>query len=131
VNRGCGRATGNDEAGFYVGDSPQADTVVRDDQAYGNQFGIFIRHARHVLVTDNHVSGNCQGILVLDDGQPGGAGNATIVDNSARVSSAPGAGKAQLEATGLNVQACVRLALRPVRWGTRGFDTGSGTGRKR
>ncbi len=75
-------AIGNDEAGFYVGDSPQADTVVRDDQAYGNQFGIFIRHARHVLVTDNHVSGNCQGILVLDDGQPGGAGNATIVDNS-------------------------------------------------
>ena len=61
----------SDEAGFYVGDSPQADTVVRDDQAYGNQFGIFIRHARHVLVTDNHVSGNCQGILVLDDGQSG------------------------------------------------------------
>jgi nitrous oxidase accessory protein NosD len=75
-------AIGNDEAGFYVGDSPQADTVVRDNQAYGNQFGIFIRHARHVLVTDNHVSGNCQGILVLDDGQPGGAGNATILDNS-------------------------------------------------
>lgn len=74
-------AIGNDEAGFYVGDSPDADTVVRDDQAYGNQFGIFIRHARHVLVEDNQVSGNCQGILVLDDGQPGGAGNAAIVDN--------------------------------------------------
>ena len=75
-------AIGNDEAGFYVGDSPQADTVVRNDQAYGNQFGIFIRHARHVLVVDNRVSGNCQGILVLDDGQPGGAGNAVIVDNN-------------------------------------------------
>jgi nitrous oxidase accessory protein NosD len=74
-------AIGNDEAGFYVGDSPQADTVVRDDQAYGNQFGIFIRHARHVLVTDNYVSGNCQGILVLDDGQAGGAGNANIFHN--------------------------------------------------
>ena len=74
-------AIGNDEAGFYVGDSPQADTVVRDDQAYGNQFGIFIRHARHVLVTDNYVSGNCEGILVLDDGQAGGAGNANIFHN--------------------------------------------------
>ena len=74
-------AIGNDEAGFYVGDSPQADTVVRDDQAYGNQFGIFIRHARHVLVTDNYVSGNCQGILVLDDGQARGAGNANIFHN--------------------------------------------------
>ena len=43
-------AIGNDEAGFYVGDSPHADTVVRNDRAFGNQFGIFIRHARHVLV---------------------------------------------------------------------------------
>jgi hypothetical protein len=76
-------ATGSGEAGFYVGDSPDARTVVRNDQAYGNQFGIFVRHARYVLVTGNLVSGNCQGILVLDDGQPGGAGNATVVYNSA------------------------------------------------
>ena len=75
-------AIGNHEAGFYVGDSPDADTVVRDDRAIGNQFGIFIRHARQVLVMDNRVTRNCQGILVLDDGQPGGAGNATIRDNS-------------------------------------------------
>ena len=74
-------AIGNDEAGFYVGDSPHADTVVRNDRAFGNQFGIFIRHARHVLVTGNVVSGNCQGILVLDDGQRGGAGNAVIRHN--------------------------------------------------
>jgi len=75
-------AIGNHEAGFYVGDSPDADTVVRDDQAYGNLFGVFIRHARHVLVQDNRLSGNCQGILVLDDGQRGGAGNAAITHNS-------------------------------------------------
>ncbi len=74
-------AIGNAEAGFYVGDSPDADTVVRDDQAFGNQFGIFVRHAREVLVTDNFVSGNCQGIMILDDGQPGGAGRVTIVGN--------------------------------------------------
>ena len=74
-------AIGNEEAGFYVGDSPHADTVVRDDQAYGNQFGIFVRHARHVLVTDDFVSGNCQGIMILDDGQSGGAGNVTVLDN--------------------------------------------------
>ena len=76
-------AIGNDEAGFYVGDSPDADTVVRDDQAFGNQLGIFVRHAHQVLVTDNLVSGNCQGILVLDDGQPGGAGQVTITYNRA------------------------------------------------
>lgn len=75
-------ATGSNEAGFYVGDSPHADTVVRDNKAYGNALGIFIRHARHILVKDNRVSGNCQGILVLDDGQPGGAGNTGVVHNS-------------------------------------------------
>jgi Periplasmic copper-binding protein (NosD) len=75
-------ATGSGEAGFYVGDSPHADTVVRDDRASGNLFGIFIRHARHILVKDNQLSGNCQGIIVLDDGQPGGAGNTAIVRNS-------------------------------------------------
>jgi Right handed beta helix region len=75
-------AVGNDEAGFYVGDSPLADTVVRDDIAVGNQFGIFVRHARYVTVSHNQVHGNCQGIMVLDDGQPGGAGNAWIAHNS-------------------------------------------------
>lgn len=74
-------AIGNHEAGFYVGDSPDADTVVRDDRAIGNQFGIFVRHAREVLVAHNYVAKNCQGILVLDDGQPGGAGNTLITHN--------------------------------------------------
>src|SRR5215469_8427468 len=53
-------AVGNHEAGFYVGDSPDADTVVRDDRAVGNQLGIFIRHAREVMVSRNYVAGNCQ-----------------------------------------------------------------------
>ena len=76
-------AVGNHEAGFYVGDSPHADTVVRDNVAVGNQFGIFVRHARHVLVFHNLAVRNCQGILVLDDGQKGGAGNAAILHNVA------------------------------------------------
>jgi hypothetical protein len=76
-------AVGNHEAGFYVGDSPDADTVVRDNVSIGNQFGIFIRHARGVTVFHNLATKNCQGILVLDDGQKGGAGNAVIVRNVA------------------------------------------------
>jgi Right handed beta helix region len=74
-------AVGNHEAGFYVGDSPHADTVVRDNVAVGNQFGIFVRHARGVTVSHNLATRNCQGILVLDDGQKGGAGNAAILRN--------------------------------------------------
>ena len=75
-------AIGNEEAGFYVGDSPNAATVVRDNVAKGNALGIFIRHARGVTVMNNRATGNCQGVLVLDDGQPGGAGNAVIQNNS-------------------------------------------------
>ena len=73
---------GNDEAGFYVGDSPDAATVVRNNITIGNQFGIFVRHARGVQVLNNTAIGNCQGILVLDDGQVGGAGNAVIRGNT-------------------------------------------------
>jgi hypothetical protein len=76
-------AVGNHEAGFYVGDSPDADTVVRDNVTIGNQFGIFIRHARGVAVFHNLAIKNCEGILVLDDGQKGGAGNAAIFRNVA------------------------------------------------
>jgi parallel beta helix pectate lyase-like protein len=75
-------AIGNSEAGFYVGDSPNAAAVVRDDVATGNALGIFVRHARGVTVMHNRSTGNCQGILVLDDGQPGGAGNAVVQSNS-------------------------------------------------
>jgi len=74
-------AVGNHEAGFYVGDSPDAATVVRDNRATGNQLGVFVRHARGVLVTRNRVTRNCQGILVLDDGQRGGAGNTVVRRN--------------------------------------------------
>ena len=76
-------AVGNHEAGFYVGDSPHADTVVRDNVSIGNQFGIFVRHARGVAVFHNLAIKNCEGILVLDDGQKGGAGNAAIFRNVA------------------------------------------------
>src|SRR5713226_1766464 len=54
------RAVGNHEAGIYVGDSPDADALVRDDRAVGNTLGIFIRHARGVAVIGNTVTRNCQ-----------------------------------------------------------------------
>jgi hypothetical protein len=76
------RAWGSAEAGFYIGDSPNADTVVKHNESWGNDLGIFVRHARGVTVQDNDVHGNCFGILVLMDGQPGGAGNETIRENS-------------------------------------------------
>jgi Right handed beta helix region len=73
---------GNSEAGLYVGDSPNAAAVVRDNVTRDNALGIFVRHARGVTVVNNRATGNCQGVLVLDDGEPGGAGNAVIQNNS-------------------------------------------------
>jgi parallel beta-helix repeat protein len=74
--------SGNHEAGLYIGDSPDADTVVRDNRSQGNGYGVFVRHSHQVLVTDNEVSGNCLGVFVLDDGQPGGAGNVRVTNNN-------------------------------------------------
>jgi Right handed beta helix region len=75
-------ATGNNEAGFYIGDSPHADTVLHNDRSWNNEFGVLIRHAHGVVVTDSVLRGNCQGLAVLDDGLAGGAGNVVIAHNS-------------------------------------------------
>jgi len=74
-------ASGSEEAGVYVGDSPNAQAIVRGNTVSGNQFGIFIRHARHVEVAYNTADGNCEGILVFDDGEKGGAGNVNVHNN--------------------------------------------------
>jgi parallel beta-helix repeat protein len=74
-------ATGSEEAGIYVGDSANANAVVEGNDVSDNQLGIFIRHTRKVEVAYNHAQGNCEGVLVLDDGQPGGAGNINIHNN--------------------------------------------------
>jgi len=74
-------ARNNDEAGLYVGDTAHAHAVVFDNVSTGNQFGLFVRHTRFVKVFGNTLQGNCQGMLILDDGQAGGAGNVTAFAN--------------------------------------------------
>jgi len=44
----------NEEAGLYVGDSPEANAVVRDNEAYANGIGLFFRDAAHGVVEDNN-----------------------------------------------------------------------------
>jgi hypothetical protein len=64
----------NHEAGIYVGDSPQADAVVRNNVSYANLgFGIFIRDAAHGVVQNNQVFDNCVGILFIDTPDEPGA----------------------------------------------------------
>ena len=54
------------EAGIYVGDSPNASTLVRRNTSTNNQFGFFLRDSSHGTVTENTATGNCIGILLVD-----------------------------------------------------------------
>jgi parallel beta-helix repeat protein len=81
------RASYNGEAGLYMGDSPNAHSVLRDNSADHNGFGLFMRDSTYLTATGNKVWGNCVGILALNSGNgaPGDlpAGNYRIVDNTA------------------------------------------------
>ena len=72
----------NEEAGLYMGDSPNGDSVVRHNWTDHNGFGIFLRDSTDLTARDNTVWGNCLGILALDTGEPTAAGDYTIVDNT-------------------------------------------------
>jgi len=72
----------NGAPGLYVGDSPKANAVVRDNVSIGNHGeGILIRSATGGRVSDNVLRGNCAGVLVLADA-PGPAGNWILERNS-------------------------------------------------
>ena len=64
-------ATENHAPGIYVGDSPEADAVIRGNTATSNGvggegFGFLFRDSSHGLVVGNHASGNCVGFHFLD-----------------------------------------------------------------
>ena len=75
------RSHDNAEPGLYLGDSPHADYVIAHNTVYRNQYGVFIRHSAHGRVHDNRSWGNCVGMFLLDDGQPGGLHNMTLWNN--------------------------------------------------
>jgi nitrous oxidase accessory protein NosD len=76
----------NGEAGLYVGDSPNAHSVVRDNWADHNGFGIFLRDSTMVSAEGNVSWGNCVGILALNSGHgatgASGAGQYSIENNT-------------------------------------------------
>jgi Right handed beta helix region len=74
-------ATGSEEAGFYIGDSPDAEAVVTHNVAKGNLFGFFFRDSQHGLFAHDFAKGNCVGIMTLDTGSPGAEGFVEIAQN--------------------------------------------------
>jgi Right handed beta helix region len=62
-------ASGSEEAGIYVGDSPDADVLIARNHAFDNGlFGFFLRDAANGRVVANHSYGNCVGAIVLNTG---------------------------------------------------------------
>lgn len=72
---------GGGEAGIYLGDSADAGAKVTHNEVSGAGFGIFIRHSSGISAQLNHLFSNCQGIMVLDDGQAGGVSNIELKYN--------------------------------------------------
>lgn len=62
-------ASFNGEAGLYMGDSPNANSILRDNVADHNGFGLFMRDSTRLTAVGNTVFGNCVGILALNSGQ--------------------------------------------------------------
>lgn len=74
------RASGNSEAGFYLGDSPDSNSVIKENVATNNGFGVFMRDSTKVSAIENRVSGNSIGVMALNT-TPQGAGEYNIRDN--------------------------------------------------
>jgi nitrous oxidase accessory protein NosD len=74
-------SSGNSAPGLYVGDSPEADVVVRHNRSIENSGeGILLRNAVGGKVSQNRLIGNCAGLLAVADA-PGPAGNFQIDHN--------------------------------------------------
>src|SRR4051812_30557182 len=66
------RATGSEEAGLYIGSSPDADAKLQDNVVRDNGIGLFVRDADHGRIRENLSAGNCVGVVFLDTGDPSG-----------------------------------------------------------
>src|SRR3954451_2437669 len=77
-------ALNNGEAGFYVGDSPDANAYVFRNESSGNVNGFFFRDASHGVAKANNAHGNCVGFFLLDTDSPGGVSNWDIRSNTVR-----------------------------------------------
>jgi hypothetical protein len=75
-------ASGSHDAGIYVGDSLNANALVKDNRSWGNTIGILMRHVQNAIISGNEVWGNCLGVFLLNDGQAGGSGHTAVMNNT-------------------------------------------------
>jgi nitrous oxidase accessory protein NosD len=75
------RTSGAEEAGIYIGDSPNATAAVVGNESFDNLFGILVRNAEHGNIVGNSVYDNCLGIPFFAD-IPGPAGLFNVAANT-------------------------------------------------
>jgi len=74
------RASDADEAGIYIGDSPNANVTAVGNEAFDNLFGILVRNSEGGSIVNNDVHDNCLGVPFFAD-IPGPVGNFTVAAN--------------------------------------------------
>jgi parallel beta-helix repeat protein len=74
------RVSGAHEAGFYIGDSPNADAKLVGNESFDSLFGVLIRNALQGSVVANSLHDNCAAVAVLADA-PGPAGLFNVTAN--------------------------------------------------
>jgi nitrous oxidase accessory protein NosD len=75
---------GNGDAGFYIGDSPNARATIKNDRSLNNKGeGVLMRDASNGTVSGVTATGNCAGMLVVADA-PGPATHWTLRHNTVR-----------------------------------------------
>lgn len=101
------RARGSDEAGLYVGSSPNARAVLRGNRARRNGvFGFFLRDAAHGVAINNQVARNCMGIALVNTGEPGGVHHWKVRGNDVLKNQAQcpgGGGEPAITGTGIGL----------------------------
>jgi hypothetical protein len=71
-----------------VGEYPLALTRTSNSRsAWGNAFGILVRHSQKATVSYNASWDNCIGVFLLADGQAGGSGQTAVLNNAVAANS--------------------------------------------
>lgn len=72
-------ARNNGVAGYYIGDSPHANSTVLGNSSKGSDIGLLFRAAKGAQVVHNVFSGHCAGVFVASDPTP--AADVTLAHN--------------------------------------------------
>jgi nitrous oxidase accessory protein NosD len=97
------KATGNSDAGLYVGGEQDVRAKVFANTSWDNGLGIFLRDVSNGTATGNHVFGNCTGILLLANA-PGPVTNWKIRHNIVRRNNKADCGEGGTSGTGILLQ---------------------------